>query len=242
MSERERLAPSSACSLSAPEHRPPRRRQPHPYAAVDVVVFAVGRADLKTLLVQIARGPLAGAWAFPGGFVGLDESPDAAAAREVRDHTGIGDVYLEQLYTFGGPDRDPVSRVVSVAYIGLTRDAERPPRLSAKYAVARWCAVRALPALAYDHARIAHLALARLRAKLEYTNIVYNLLPRAFTLTELQHAYEAILARRLDRRNFRRKLLTLGLLRRLPGARRGSHRPAALYGFRQRSPMIISIL
>lgn len=224
------------------EHPPSPRPQPHPYVAVDVVVFAVGDAGLTTLLVQIAQGPLAGAWAFPGGFVGLDESPDAAAAREVRDHTGVRDVYLEQLYTFGGPDRDPVSRVVSVAYLALARDGETAPHHSGKYAGAAWFPVRRLPALAYDHGRIARMALARLRAKLEYTNIVHNLLPRAFTLTDLQHTYQAILGRRLDRRNFRRKLLALGLLTRLPGARRGSHRPAALYAFRRRSPMVISIL
>jgi len=207
-----------------------------------VVVFAVGGDGLKALLVKIAQGPLSGAWAFPGGFVGLDESPDAAAAREVHDHTGVRDVYLEQLYTFGGPDRDPISRVVSVAYIALARRGERPPRHSSKYATATWFPVRRLPDLAYDHGRIARMALARLRAKLGYTNIVCNLLPRAFTLTDLQHTYQAILGRRLDRRNFRRKLLALGLLVHLPGTRRGRHRPAALYAFRSRSPMVTSIL
>jgi 8-oxo-dGTP diphosphatase len=207
-----------------------------------VVVFALGSDTLKTLLVQIAQGPLTGAWAFPGGIVGLDESPDAAAGRELHDHTGVRDVHLEPLYTFGGPDRDPGARVVSVAYIGLAHGGERPPRHSTKYGAATWFPVRRLPPLAYDHSRIARMALARLRAKLEYTNIVHNLLPRVFTLTELQHAYQAILGRRLDRRNFRRKLLALGLLARRPGARRGNHRPAALYAFRHRSPMVISIL
>ncbi len=242
MSEKEQRGLSNECLPSAAEHRAPHRRQPHPYVAVDVVVFALGADGLKALLVKIAQGPLSGAWAFPGGFVGLDESPDAAAAREVHDHTGIRNVHLEQLYTFGGPDRDPRSRVVSVAYIALARGGERAPHHSTKYGEATWFAVRRLPPLAYDHGRIARMALARLRAKLAYTNIVCNLLPPTFTLTELQHTYQAVLARRLDRRNFRRKLLALGLLTRRPGARRGNHRPAALYAFRRRSPIVISIL
>jgi 8-oxo-dGTP diphosphatase len=217
-------------------------RQAHPYVAVDVVVFTVDAGQLKALLVKVRDGPLAGRWAFPGGYVGLDESPDVAAQRELRENAGVSDAYLEQLYTFGGPDRDPVSRVVSIAYLALQRHCPARAPASDKYSEISLFPVRRLPTLAYDHTRVGRMALTRLRAKLEYTNIVYSLLPRAFTLGELQQIYEAILGRPLDRRNFRRKLLTLGLLERVPGLRRGQHRPAALYSFRQRRPMIISML
>jgi 8-oxo-dGTP diphosphatase len=209
---------------------------------VDVVAFTVRAGRLEVLVVRIAQGPLAGRWAFPGGFVRLDESPDAAAVRELREHTGLRDVHLEQLYTFGGPHRDPSARVVSVAYLGLSRTAAGTVRPRGKYVAVSWVSVNRLPRLAYDHGRVGRMALARLRAKLEYTNIVRNLLPDAFTLGELQETYEAILGRPLDRRNFRRKLLALKLLARRPGTRRGAHRPAALYGFRHRTPMNISIL
>jgi 8-oxo-dGTP diphosphatase len=197
---------------------------------------------LQALLVQVAHGPLAGRWAFPGGFVGLEEAPDAAARRELREHTGVSGLHLEQLYTFGGPSRDPTSRVVAVAYLGLYRHPGRSLRPSPKYANAGWFPVTRLPMLAYDHGRIARMALARLRTKLEYTNVVYSLLPDTFTLSDLQQAYEAILGRRLDRRNFRRRLFDLRLLVRATGTRRGAHRPAALYRFRQRRPMVIRML
>lgn len=220
----------------------PLARQPHPYVAVDVAVFTIDAGVLKALLVKIRQGPMSGRWAFPGGFLGLDESPDSAAARELLDTTGVGNAYLEQLYTFGGPDRDPGSRVVSIAYLALLPLGTDPGRLSDKYSAIALFPVRRLPPLAYDHARIARMALVRLRAKLEYTNIVYSLLPRGFTLSELQDIYEAILGRSLDRRNFRRKLFSLGLLTRLPGTRRGPHRPASLYAFRHRRPMTVQIL
>jgi 8-oxo-dGTP diphosphatase len=210
--------------------------------ATDIVVFGLAAGRLRALLVQVAHGPLAGRWAFPGGFIALDETPDAAARRELRQHTGVSGLHLEQLYTFGGPCRDPASRVVAVAYLGLYRHAGRPLRPSAKYTDAGWFPVTRLPALAYDHGRIARMALARLRAKLEYTNVVYSLLADTFTLTDLQQTYEAILGRRLDRRNFRRRLLDLRLLVRAAGTRRGPHRPAALYRFRQRRPMVIRML
>jgi 8-oxo-dGTP diphosphatase len=219
------------------------RRAPRPPSvAVDVVVFTIDEGALKALLIQLRAGPFAGRWAFPGGLIGFDESPEAAAIRELREKTGVTNVYLEQLYTFGDPQRDPTSRVVSVAYFALVPHRGGFLRPTAKYAGIAWLPVRRLPPLAYDHRRIARTALDRLRAKLAYTNIVYSLLPRVFTLSEQQRVYEIILGRRLDRRNFRRKLLSLGLLRRVPGTRRGAHRPAALYTFRHRRPVVTPIL
>ena len=215
-----------------------------PVVAVDVAVFTVLDGALHVLLVKLRHGPFAGRWALPGGRVRVDESLDAAAGRELAAQTGIRDIYLEQLYTFGSPGRDPAGRVVSVAYVALIAHGGRfPPRPAGeKYAAAAWRPVRGLPPLAYDHAAVVATAAGRLRAKLEYTNLVYTLLPRQFTLGELQEMYEAILGRGLDRRNFRKKILTLGLLHAVGRVRRGPHRPAALYTFRHRRPMVIQIL
>lgn len=157
--------------------------------------------------------------------------------------TGVAGVYLEQLYTFGSPRRDPGGRVVSVAHVALiAHSGLLAPPPSPKYRRAAWCPAARLPRLAYDHATVVAVATARLRAKLTYTNLVYTLLPPAFTLGELQAMYEAILGRALDRRNFRKKLLSLGLLRPLGRVRRGAHRPAALYAFRRRRPMMVEML
>jgi len=213
-----------------------------PQVAVDVVIFTIDAAELKTLLVQVKDGPFAGGWAFPGGLVPAGEAPEATATRELLAQTGIHDVYLEQLRTFGDPTRDPNAHVVSVAYFALVSSKGRTQAGNPKYAGMQWFPVRALPSLAYDHNAITRYALTRLQSKLEYTNIVYSLLPRDFTLGELQDVYEIILGRGLDRRNFRKKLLALGLLRPLHRHRRGAHRPAQLYAFTRRAPMNIEML
>jgi 8-oxo-dGTP diphosphatase len=213
-----------------------------PIVAVDVAVFTVRDAVLHVLLAMPRGGAFAGKWALPGGRVRPDESLDEAARRELAAQTGITNIYLEQLYTFGGLLRDPARRVVSVTYVALIPHGGRfQDGESEKYADLAWRRAARLPPLAYDHHAVVRTALARLRAKLEYTNLVYTLLPRTFTLAELQSLYEAILGRALDRRNFRKKLLSLGLLTRA-GLRRGAHRPATLYAFRHRRPMMIEIL
>lgn len=208
--------------------------------AVDVAVCTVRDRALHVLLARTTGGPFPGAWALPGGLVHHDESLDDAAARELFERTGLDDVYLEQLYTFGRPDRDPAARVVSVAYVGLIPHAQRFPAVDPRPVA--WSPIRRIPSLAYDHAEVVRMAVARLRAKLQYTNLVYTLLPAAFTLSELQAVYEAILGRRLDRRNFRKKILSTGLLAALGRQRRGAHRPATLYRFRRRRPMTVAIL
>jgi len=213
-----------------------------PQVAVDVVIFTIEAGELAALLVQVKSGPFADRWAFPGGLVPVGEAPEATATRELLAQTGIEDVYLEQLRTFGDPGRDPHAHVVSIAYFALIPSKGHAPANNSKYASMRWFPVRGLPALAYDHNAIAEYALSRLRSKLEYTNIVYSLLPREFTLGELQHLYEIILGRRLDRRNFRKKILALRLLRPLHRQRCGAHRPAQLYAFIRRQPMMIEML
>jgi 8-oxo-dGTP diphosphatase len=209
--------------------------------AVDTVLFAVEGGRLKCYLVQLKAGP-AGKWAFPGGLVLDGELLDDAARRELRASTGLREAYLEQLFTFGDPTRDPKAHVVSVAYMALIDDRRAVESCSSKYATGSWFETSKLPRLAYDHALMAAYALNRLKSKLEYTNIACNLLARSFTFAELEDLYAMVLGRKLDRRNFRRRILAMGLLRRLLQERRGPHRPAALYTFSQRSLQVIEML
>jgi 8-oxo-dGTP diphosphatase len=227
-----------------PSHREHRQRQRHarPKVAVDTVLFAIEGGRLKCYLVQLKRGPAAGKWAFPGGLVRVGEMLDEAARRELYSSTGLGDPYIEQLFTFGDPTRDPRAHVVSVAYVALIDDPAAIHSCSQKYAHGRWFEADKLPPLAYDHALMAEYAFKRLRSKLEYTNIACNLLPRTFTFAQLEELYSMVLERELDRRNFRRRILATGLLKRLPQERRGPHRPAALYAFSQRSLQAIEML
>jgi 8-oxo-dGTP diphosphatase len=210
--------------------------------AVDTVLFAIKDDRLKTYLVELRGGPARGKWAFPGGLVRAGEMLDDAVRRELRASTSLANAYLEQLFTFGDPSRDPRAHVVSVAYMALISDpaAVGPP--SEKYVGGEWFEVNELPPLAYDHAQMAAYALKRLKSKLEYTNIAYALLPQEFTFAEFEDLYALILGRPLDRRNFRRRVMAMGLLRLLPHTRRGPHRPAALYSFAQQSLKFIQML
>lgn len=197
---------------------------------VDIVIFTIQSRTLKVLLVKRAAAPFQGQFAIPGGFVHEDEDLDQAALRELREETGVADVYLEQLYSFGDVGRDPRGRVITVAYFALISE-DRPLRAGTDAAEAEWWAMDQLPTLAFDHARILNYALERLRNKLEYTTVGFQLLPEKFTLTELQEVYEAILGKQLDKRNFRRKLSLLKILKPVPEYRRGGQRPAQLYRF-----------
>ena len=198
--------------------------------AVDIVVFTIESGVLKVLLVRRRIQPFLGQFAIPGGFVRGNEDLGEAAARELKEETGVGDVYLEQLYSFGAPDRDPRGRVVSVSYFALI-SADRRLDAGTDASEARWWPVSELPELGFDHDQILACALARLRNKLEYTTVGFQLLPEKFTLGELQAVYEAILDKRLDKRNFRRKMALLGILRPLREQRRSGRRPAQLYRF-----------
>lgn len=197
---------------------------------VDIVIFTIQEGNLKVLLVKRLIPPFIGQCAIPGGFVLEDEDLDQAALRELREETGVSDVYLEQLYSFGKPDRDPRGRVVTVAYFALI-SADRKLMAGTDAAEAAWYPVDDLPSLAFDHATILNYALERLRNKLEYTTVGFQLLPEKFTLTELQAVYEAILGKKLDKRNFRRKMAVLKILKPLKEYRRGGQRPAQLYRF-----------
>ena len=212
-----------------------------PSVAVDVVALTAREGKLQVLLVQRGVWPHEGAWALPGGFVRLDESLDDAARRELAEETGVSaSSYLEQLYTLGAVERDPRTRVISVAYYALLPEPQLAPRAGTDAAEARWWPLSELPPLAFDHAQIVEMALARLRAKLGYTSVAVALLPDEFTLTELQNTYELILGRVLDKRNFRKKLLSLGLLEGLQKQRReGAHRPAQLFKFTNKEPIFL---
>lgn len=197
---------------------------------VDIVIFTLREARLNVLLVRRGIPPFKGRWAIPGGFVTERESLEAAARRELREETSLRNVYLEQLYSFGDPGRDPRGRTVTVAYFALIPADAPTPRAGSDAADADWFRVDRLPPLAFDHDRILAVAVERLRAKLGYTTLAFSLLPARFTLTDAQRVYEVILGRRLDKRNFRRRIAPL--VRPLAATRRGGRRPARLYSAR----------
>jgi len=206
----------------------------YPRAAltVDCVVFGFDNGDLKVLLIERGLEPFKGAWALPGGFVRVDETVDDAARRELQVETGLSNVYLEQLFTFGTLNRDPRERVVSVAYYALVKLSEHPATGATDAADARWFALNAIPQLAFDHAQILQSGVTRLSGKVRYEPIGFELLPPKFTLSQLQQLYEAVLQTPLDKRNFRKKFLSMGLLVGLDETlTSGAHRPAQLFRF-----------
>ena len=205
---------------------------PRPALTVDCVVFGFDEAELKVLLIERALEPFKGRWALPGGFVRVDETLDDAARRELEEEAGLKNVFLEQLYTFGALHRDPRERVVSVAYYALVKLAAHETKAATDAADARWFPISKAPKLAFDHAEILATALGRLKGKVRYQPIGFELLPPKFTLSQLQHLYEAVLETELDKRNFRKKVLSFGLLVPLNEMQMsGRHRPAQLFCF-----------
>lgn len=215
----------------------------HAVIAVDMVIFTIKDNEIKVLMIKMKKKPFIGLWAVPGGLVKVNESVDSSAKQHLKNKTGVDDVYLEQLYTFGEIDRDPLGRVVSVAYFALIPGKGLKLHTTDEYNNVKWFSVNKLPKLAYDHKEIVKCAVSRLRSKLEYTNIVYSLLPNEFTFNELQKIYEIILNKKLDKRNFRKKIISLKLIRKTSKKTIGeAHRPAELYKFISRKPQIIKIL
>jgi len=211
---------------------PSTYQYPRAALTVDCVVFGYDADELKVLLIQRALEPFIGKWALPGGFVRVDETIDNAARRELTEEAGLKDVFLEQLYTFGALGRDPRERVVSVAHYALVKLSDHRAMAATDAANAEWFPISKVPKLAFDHADILATAMSRLKGKVRYQPIGFELLPPKFTLSELQHLYEAVLETELDKRNFRKKVLGFGLLVPLKETRMaGRHRPAQLFRF-----------
>lgn len=199
---------------------------------VDVVIFTIDQESLKILLVRRPSEPFKGAWALPGGFVQQNESVDDAALRLLKEKVQISNIYLEQLYTFGEPRRDPRCRVMTVAYYAVVNAGKLASSLLGLGDQVRLQNVRPIPRLAFDHSEIVRYALERLENKVNYTTICFQLLGKEFTFSELQRAYEIIVGERLDKRNFRKKMVQLGILKDLNRRRTvANNRPARLFSF-----------
>ncbi len=210
------------------------REYEHPFVAVDLLLFTISEGKLKVLLVKRGVEPFKGGWALPGGFVRMNESIDDASKRELKEECGVEGVYLEQLYTFGEPNRDPRTRVISVAYYALANSEKWNLRAETDAEEAKLFEVGEIPHLSFDHQEIFDYGIKRLRSKLSYSNIAFGLLPDEFTLTNLQQVYEVILGKKMDKRNFRKWISNIGLL--LPTGKmtkNTAHRPAKLYKFKK---------
>lgn len=206
---------------------------------VNVLIFTIENNLLKLLAIKRAKKPFEGFWALPGGVVDIKESLDSASERVLVEETGISNVYLEQLYTFGDPKRDPRERRINVSYFSLVPYDSIKLRAGGKAREAKWISIKNLPDLAFDHNEIAKYGLDRLKAKMGYSNIAFGLLNRSFRLSELQKVYEIVLGHELDKRNFRKKIMSLKLLE-ATGKKEidGAHRPAMLYRFKNKEIVV----
>ncbi len=183
---------------------------PHPAVTADAVLFAMQDDRLQVLLIRRADDPYRGCWAFPGGFIDIDEDLDAAVARELREETGLEDIPLEQFHAFGAPGRDPRERVITIAYLGVVRRDGHAPVAGDDATEACWFDVAALPELAFDHADMAETALARLRERIELSDIATRFIGDSFTISDLQRVYEVIMDESLDAAAFRDWVLGQG--------------------------------
>ncbi len=204
----------------------------HPSVTADIALLTLREHSLQVLLIRRKEEPFAGQWALPGGFVRPGETLDGAARRELAEETGVSAVLLEQLRAFGDPGRDPRTWVITIAFTALVASDALTLRAGTDAADAAWFPAATLPPLAFDHAAILTHALAALRARLDTDlSVAAALLPRRFTLTEMQTVYESLSARTLDKRNFRKWVLGTGALTPTAEEKRGAHRPALLYEF-----------
>jgi len=205
--------------------------------SVDAVVFGYDKmTGLSLTLIKRKNPPFQDAWALPGGLVKYTESLEAAVQRELKEETGIQVNYLEQLFTYGSPDRDPRNRVVSVAYYGLIRQSQYQLHADSDASDAQWFNVNQLPKLAFDHQKIVDNAILRLKNKITYQPIGFELLDQKFPFIQLLTLYETIRGKKLDRRNFKKKFLQLGILEELPEKHSsGKGRPGSVYQFKKKA-------
>ncbi|MDF2849493.1 NUDIX hydrolase [Sphingobacterium multivorum] len=185
---------------------------PRPAVTVDCVIFGFDKNQLKVLLTKRAIEPFVGKWAFPGGFIQEDENADDCALRKLQEEAGLKDIFLEQLYTFSDLARDPRGRVISIAYYALVRPDAYTLEAGVDIDAVQWFGIDEKLDLAFDHKQILNTAIQRLRGKIRYQPIGFELLPKQFTLPDLHNLYETVLQRSIDRGNFRKKILSMGLL------------------------------
>jgi 8-oxo-dGTP diphosphatase len=213
-----------------------------PSVTVDVVIFTIRDDDLKVLLVKRGVEPFKNKWAIPGGFVKMNESLEEAAKRELEEETGVKNVYLEQLYTFGKINRDPRGRVITVSYMALTNSNKINLKASTDVSEASWFSIKKLPSLAFDHKEILDYALKRMKWKFEYTAVGFSLLPNKFRISELQNLYEIVFDKKFDKRNFSKKVHSLKILKEMGMEKNVSYRPAKLYKLKTNVGKIVEII
>ncbi len=219
------------------DQRPAASDPSSPLVAVVVVMFTVVDGDLRALLIHRSAEPYRGLWAIPGGLLRPGEALQAAATRKLVDETGVGDVFLEQLYTFNDLDDTTPGGAVAVTYFALVDHTTVRLAARADWQPA-WFSMRELPRLAFRNTEVLKYALERLRNKLQYTNVAYSLLPKRFTLSQLQRVHESILGQQLDKRNFRKRMLSLAIIEATREHQaEGAGRPALLYRFAKRAPV-----
>ncbi len=207
-------------------------KYPRPAVTTDCIIFGFDESDLKVLLIERGIEPYKGKWALPGGFVQMDETTEEGAKRELYEETGLKDVFIEQLFTFSNVDRDPRGRVISVAYFSLVNLNKYEAKAGDDASKAQWFSVKDVPSLAFDHEKILRMALYRLKGKIRYQPVGFELLPEKFTLSDLQHLYEVVLEMRIDKRNFRKKMLKMDLLIELDEKQQNvAHKAARFYKF-----------
>ena len=210
-----------------------KEKYERPSVTADIVIFTIQNNELKVLLVKRDVEPFRGKWAIPGGFVKMSESLEDAAKRELEEETGVKDVYLEQLYSFGDPGRDPRGRVITVAYIALINSENIKLRATTDVSEAKWFSIKKVPSLAFDHKRIFDYSLKRLKWKFEYTTVAFSLLPKKFAISEIQKIYEIVFDKKFDKRNFNKKIISLGILKEEEVKRDVSYRPPQLYSLKK---------
>ncbi len=207
-------------------------KYPHPAVTVDCVVFGLDNNELKVLLIKRLLEPFKDSWAIPGGFVGIDEDIPDAAKRELREETGVENIYLEEFGSYGKPGRDPRERVITIAYFAIVNLFDHDVKADTDASEAAWFPVSQLPRTAFDHGQILTDALSKLQQKVKRWPLVFEFLPEEFTLRQVQHLYELILGTALDRRNFQKKLHKTGMLIPLERFEQDvSHRAARFYRF-----------